>query len=88
MSALYIVAAGLPKVNFTQTLANGLKAVAVITALLSIIFVAYGGLKYVTSVGSPEGTKQAKETITYALIGLAVGVSATVIVSFVIGRLQ
>lgn len=87
ISMLEIVAQGLPKVSFENTMANVLRTVFVIIALLSILFVVIGGFKYVASVGNPEGVQSAKNTILYALIGLAVGISANVIISFVLARL-
>jgi len=80
-------ASALPQVSFVYTVVKALKTVFIITALLSILFVAYGGIRYATSGGSPEGTKQAKATITYALIGLAVAILSSVIVSFILGKL-
>jgi TRAP-type C4-dicarboxylate transport system permease small subunit len=86
-NTLQFVAQGLPKVSFENTMANVLRTVFVIIALLSILFVAIGGFKYVTSAGSPEGVQSAKNTILYALIGLAVGISANIIISFVLAQL-
>lgn len=85
---VHFVAQGLPKVSFENTMANVLRTVFVIIALLSILFVVIGGFKYVTSVGNPEGAKSAKDTILYALIGLAVGISANIIINFVLGQLK
>lgn len=51
---------------------------------LSVLFLAIGGFKYATSSGSPEGLKQAKGTITYAIIGLVVALFAQVIIGFVV----
>lgn len=78
----------LPVVDFNNTLQNLLTLVFSIITLLSVIFIIIGGFKYVASVGSPEGVQKAKNTILYALVGLAVGLLANVIVSIVIGRLK
>ncbi len=40
--------------------------------LLAILFIIWGGIKYVASVGNEESVQNAKKTITYALIGLIV----------------
>lgn len=54
-----------------------------IAALVALFFVMYGGIKYTTSQGSPEGTKSAQNTIQNALVGLVVAVVASVFVAFV-----
>jgi hypothetical protein len=46
---------------------------------LSLIFTMVGGIMYMTSGGNKEGAAKAKNTITYALVGLAVGLGAFLI---------
>jgi hypothetical protein len=70
--------------SFVQTILG--IAFGVIGAL-SLLFVVIGGFRYVISAGNPKAVQQAKNTITYALIGLLVAILAQVIVTFVIGRL-
>ena len=81
-----ILVAALPVINFTATVANVFQVVFGIIGVLSVMFVAFGGFKYVISAGNPAGIRQAKDTILYALIGLAVGISANVIIAFTLGR--
>jgi hypothetical protein len=52
-----------------------------------VIFIIIGGLKYATSGGDPEKVKSAKNTLLYALIGLAIAILAGVIVSLVVNAL-
>lgn len=54
-----------------------------VSALVAVIFIIYAGFSYTTSQGDPEGTAKAKSTLINALIGLALSVSAAVIVSFI-----
>ncbi len=54
-----------------------------ISALLAVVFVIYGGFSYTTSQGDPEATGRAKNTLVNALVGLAIAVTATAIVSFI-----
>ena len=54
-----------------------------ITAALSVLFVAIGGLRYILSQGEPQAVSKAKSTIIYALIGVAVAVSAQILVIFI-----
>jgi hypothetical protein len=65
---------------------NVLRTVFTIAALLSVIFVIIGSIKYVTSAGDPTSIQKAKNTILYAIIGLVVALSAFTIVSFVLSR--
>ncbi len=77
----------LPKVTPSgDNVQNVLNAAFIVAALLAIAFVAYGGFQYTISNGDSNGIMRAKNIILYALIGLAVTVSASVIVNFVIGK--
>lgn len=60
---------------FTQTL-------IAIAGSLSVIFVMIGGYRY--TLGGDEAKDEAKRTITYALIGLAVSLLAWVLVDIVL----
>jgi uncharacterized membrane protein len=53
-----------------------------IAALVAVAFVLYGGIKYITSQGSPDATKSAQNTILNALIGLAIAIVAAAVVAF------
>ena len=52
---------------------------------LSIIYIIIGGIRYVTSVGNPQSIAGAKRTLTYAIGGLLLAMSAILIVNFVYG---
>lgn len=54
-----------------------------VAAILAVIFVVVGGIKYTTSQGNPEGLNNAKNTIVFALIGLVLTILASGIVSFI-----
>lgn len=62
-----------------------------VLGILSVIFIIYGGFKYVTESGRPggdgvaSGVASAKNTIIYAVIGLVVAMIAQPLVKFVIG---
>ncbi len=53
---------------------------------IALVIVTLAGFKYVLSQGNPQETAKAKNTILYALIGLAVCLFAFAIVSFVISN--
>lgn len=77
----------LPKATVTSSMPSVLKVVFGFAGLMSVVFVALGGLKYSLSSGDPTQVKQAKETILYALVGLVLSISAFTLVSFVLGKL-
>lgn len=57
-----------------------------IAAFAAIVFVVWGGIKYIMSKGDPNNTKVAQQTIINALVGLVISVAATAIITFVAGR--
>lgn len=58
-----------------------------VAAIAAVIFVIWGGVEYMTSQGSPEGTSHARGTIINALIGLAIAVLSAAIISFIAGSI-
>jgi hypothetical protein len=63
-----------------------LRAVFGFAGGIAVIIVAIGGFKYITSLGNAQNIAKAKDTILYALIGLAVCILGYAIVGFVITR--
>ena len=49
--------------------------------LASLIFTIIGGIMWIMSSGNKEGLTKAKSTVTYALVGLVIGLSAYIIVN-------
>lgn len=56
-----------------------------ITSAVAVLMIIVGGLRYTTSAGDQAAMTGAKNTITYALIGLIVSVMAYAIVHFIFG---
>lgn len=56
--------------------------------VISVIMLIVGGIKYATSAGDSNKVTSAKNTIMYAIIGLAVAVLAFAIVGFVVNTLN
>jgi ABC-type sugar transport system permease subunit len=67
--------------SFFQAVANTL---IFLVAAVSVIMVIIGALRYVLSGGDSAGTKSAKDTIMYALIGLIVAALSYAAVQFVV----
>ncbi len=78
---------GLPDAKVDVTLAAVLKIVFMVAALLAVVFVTIGGLKYTLSSGDPQSIAQAKNTIISAIIGLVLAIFAFTVVGFVAGSL-
>ncbi|MBR2710041.1 hypothetical protein IKF02_00185 [Candidatus Saccharibacteria bacterium] len=54
-----------------------------IAGVVSLIFIVIGGVNYTTSAGDPSKIQKAKQTILYALIGLAIVALAEIITAVV-----
>ena len=69
--------------SVTTTVVNVL---SLVVGLISVIFLIFGGFKYVTSGGDSGKVTSAKNTILYALIGLVIVSIAQVVVRVVLGK--
>lgn len=58
-----------------------------IAGIIAVIYVVIAGFRYVTSNGDSGAITKAKNTVIYALIGLAVAVMAYAIVNFVLDNI-
>lgn len=63
---------------------NIISDVTLVVGYVAIIFVIYGGYKYIMSTGEPGKVSASKQIITNALIGLVISILATVIVNTII----
>ncbi len=70
----------------SSQLQDGLSFVFVLLGITAVIVIIIAGWRYVLFGGDPAKTKQSKDTILWAVIGLVVSVSAWVIVNFVLDR--
>ena len=58
--------------------------ILIVVGIIAVLFIIIGGIRYATSAGDPDKVKKAKNTILYAMIGLAVALLAAVIVNLVV----
>lgn len=77
----------LPKVS-GNFIADMLTLVFGILGGISLIMLVWAGMKYVLSAGDPAKTAEAKNQIMYAMIGIAVALSAGAIVFVATDRLS
>lgn len=75
------VPAGLDQIKIILGVAFG------IIGFMALVYVIIGGLNFIYSSGEPQKAAQARQTIIYALIGLAVSLSAEIIVWTLLDRL-
>jgi len=54
-----------------------------LAGIVAVVMIAWGGFRFITSQGSPETIKEARNTVLYAVIGLVVTVSARAIINAV-----
>ena len=53
-----------------------------LSGLVALGFIVYGGIRFVTSQGSSDGTKQARETVLNGIIGMVIATIAIAVVTF------
>jgi hypothetical protein len=78
---------GLPTVAATSSnVQTILQFVFGIMGALAVIIILIAAVRFITAQGEPNGVKQARNTIIYAAIGLAICLSAEVLVTFVLNN--
>lgn len=77
-----------PLVGPNGIITNVTQALVYVIATISALVIVIGAIKYTLSGGDPNATKSAKDTIMYALIGLAVAIISQTLVLFVLERLS
>ena len=78
---------GLPKATpDVATTHELLSIVFAIIGAIALLIVTLSGFRYVLSAGDPQKTANAKNTLIYALVGLAIAISAEAIIAFVVNR--
>lgn len=58
-----------------------------VVGIIAVLFLIWGGLRYITSAGSEEASESAKKTIQNSIIGLIIVVLSYVIVTVIINTL-
>lgn len=70
--------------SLSDTVAKIINILSVVAGALAVVMIIIGGFRYITSAGSAEGTKAARQTIIYAIVGLVIVALAQIIVHFVL----
>lgn len=74
--------------NLVEAIGLILNVVIGIVALIAVIMIIIGGIRYTTSGGSKDAVTAAKNQIMYAIIGLVIAAFSFAIVTFVTGALN
>jgi uncharacterized membrane protein YidH (DUF202 family) len=59
-----------------------------ILAVIAVIMITLGGIRFITESTNPQETTKARNTIVYAAVGLAIAISGQIIVTFVLNRVS
>jgi len=81
--------------DFSTDAANSLVSIGfavveimlLVAGIVAVAYIVVGGFKYVLSGGNPDQTKQAKDAVLNAVIGLVIAILATTLVRFIASRL-
>lgn len=71
--------------SFGGLIRNGITAVLVISAVIALFYLVWGGIKWILSGGDKAKVDTARQTIVSAIIGLIVAFLAFFILSVVLG---
>ncbi len=77
----------LPSADIPTILGNVLRAFFGILGSLALLMFIYGGFTWLTSGGAAEKIQKGKDTMVWAVLGIAITFAAYAIVNFVIGAL-
>ncbi|MFC1618000.1 hypothetical protein ACFL2B_01820 [Patescibacteria group bacterium] len=80
-------AAGTAAGDETDLLETATNWILGITGAVAVIFIIFGGFRYITASGNTEQMTKAKEILIKAIIGLVIVVVAYVIVTAIVGAL-
>lgn len=75
-----------PQDNINDLITSVVNIFSMIVGVIAVIFIVYGGFKYITSGGDSGKISAAQQSIIYAIVGLVVVALAQIIVRFVLFR--
>ena len=68
-----------------EMVTSAVQWVIAMAGIVSVVFIVYGGVGYMTSAGDPSKLQKAKQSILYACIGLIIVALAELITAFISG---
>ncbi len=79
--------AGCTQNPIIKVIASAVNVISLAIGFASIIMIIIGGIKYIVSSGDQQRVKSAKDTVMYAVIGVAISLFAQIIVRFILSKL-
>jgi hypothetical protein len=70
--------------SLTAVAKKAVNIFSIIVGIVAVIFIIYGGFRYITSGGDSGSVGNAKNTLIYALVGLVIVALAQLIVHYVL----
>ncbi|MCL2869192.1 pilin [Candidatus Saccharibacteria bacterium] len=77
--------ANVPHTNANTALTNILNLAYFAAGIACTVMIVVAGINWIISSGQPDKVKKAQQTLTYAIIGLIIVVSAFAITRFIVG---
>lgn len=74
-------------VSVGSIITTTINVLSLIIGVIAVIMIIVGGIRYVVSAGDSNAVSGAKNTIIYALVGLAVAALAQALVQFVLKKI-
>ncbi len=56
-------------------------------SMIAVLFIIWGGVQYLTSIGDESRMESGKKTVTYALMGLVIAALAYAIVNIIVSKI-
>ena len=78
----------LPAENIPKLISFSIRGILGVVGAIALLMLVWGGITWMTSQGSADRVKRGKETITWAVFGLAIIFMSYAIVRFVLEALQ
>jgi len=76
--------AGTSQGNLLGAIRNIVNALLTFAAVLAVIFIIIGGVRYIVSQGDDDAQVQARNTVLYAILGIIVIALSAVIINFIL----
>lgn len=67
--------------TFQKIIGNAIIILLIVSVILTLIFLIWGGIQWTTSGGEKEGLQKARQKLTYAIIGFIVVLLSFLIIS-------
>jgi hypothetical protein len=74
-------------VNIELGLMNLTNWILGFVSMIAVLFIIWGGVQYLTSVGNEDNMESGKRTVTYALMGLVIAGIAYAIVNVIVAKI-